>query len=174
MATANGAEVIADKIAIRDMLHRYCRGLDRMDRTLALSVFHPDSKLDYGSSFQGSGAQFIDWVWPNHARATRHSHNITNCYIEVDGDRAASESYSLMIMRLDPPQGPMIIRTNGRYLDEWVRHEGRWVIITRHSIHEFQEARQLETGGLPESTSSATRDGSDPSYRLLPALFGAP
>lgn len=166
-------QIIADKIEIRDMLHRYCRGLDRMDRELALSVFHPDSELDYGASFRGSGAAFVAWVWEAHARVTRHSHNITNCYIEVDVDQAASESYSHMIMRMETPEGPMILQSNGRYLDEWVRHEGRWVILKRRSVHEFQEIRRLGNDGRPEGAIVASRDTADPSYDLFPPLFGS-
>ena len=164
--------MIADKIAISDMLHRYCRGIDRMDRALALSVFHPDAELDYGSAFRGSGEEFIDWVWRAHAQVVRHSHNITNCYVEVDGDRAASEAYSFMMMRMDTPDGPMVLQSNGRYLDEWVRYESRWVILKRRSVHEFQEIRRLEIGSRPEAEVVATRDAHDPSYQLVPALFG--
>lgn len=163
--------MIAAKIEIRDVLHRYCRGLDRMDRALALSVFHPESELDYGAAFQGSGAAFIDWVWLQHAKVTRHSHNITNCYIEVEGERAASESYSFMVMQMDTADGPMILQSNGRYLDEWVRFDGRWVILKRRSLHEFQEMRRLE-GGQRADGALASRDGADPSYQLTPALFG--
>ena len=155
------------------MLHRYCRGLDRMDRELALSVFHPDSELDYGPSIKGSAAEFIDWVWLAHAKVTRHSHNITNCYVEVAGDRAASESYSYMMMRMERPAGPLILQSNGRYLDEWVRHHGRWLILKRRSVHEFQEIRRLERGALAEDAIVAGRDRTDPSYRLVPPLFGS-
>lgn len=163
--------IFADKLAIRDALHRYCRGLDRMDRDLALSAFHPQAQLDYGASFEGSAPAFMDWVWPNHERAVRHSHNITNCYIEVDGDRAASEAYSYMIMRLDLPEGPMVLQSNGRYLDEWLRFDGRWGITKRRSIHEFQDMRRIEGSGAAQRDCRATRDESDPSYALTPTLF---
>jgi hypothetical protein len=36
------ARVIARQ-AIRDVLSRYCRGLDRMDKAMAYSVFHADA-----------------------------------------------------------------------------------------------------------------------------------
>jgi hypothetical protein len=165
------SQTVADKIEIRDMLHRYCRGLDRMDRALALSVFHPDSQLDYGPVFKGSGAAFIDWVWPNHEKAIRHSHNVTNCYIEVDGERAASEAYSYMLMLVETPHGAMVLRNNGRYLDEWVRYQGGWVIMKRQSVHEFFERRLLEDGTASSGPCAATRDTMDPSYQLEPPLF---
>ncbi|MCB2076155.1 MAG: nuclear transport factor 2 family protein [Novosphingobium sp.] len=166
-------QVIADKLAIRDLLHCYCRGLDRMDRALALSAFHANAELDYGASFRGSAVQFMDWVWPNHERGTRHSHNITNCYVEIDGDRAASESYSYMIMRLDLPNGAMQLQSNGRYLDEWQRRDGRWGIVRRQSVHEFQDMRRIEGPAATKRDTLATRDTSDPSYALSPALFAA-
>lgn len=33
---------LAAKWAITEVIHRYCRGLDRMDKALALSCWHPD------------------------------------------------------------------------------------------------------------------------------------
>lgn len=34
-------ENLLDRQAILDCIHRYCRGVDRMDRQLTLSVYHP-------------------------------------------------------------------------------------------------------------------------------------
>src|SRR5665213_3060327 len=86
-------ELVA-KQAITEAIYRYCRGLDRMDREVALSVWHPAGTADWGETyFQGTGAGFIDWVWEVHAGFERHSHQITNILIEVNGDRAVSESY---------------------------------------------------------------------------------
>ena len=36
-------EIAADKIEIADVVYRYCRAIDRMDRELLESVFHEDS-----------------------------------------------------------------------------------------------------------------------------------
>ena len=86
------AELLA-KQAITDALYRYCRGLDRMDRDMVLSVWHNDSTADYGAHYHGSGPGFVDWVWPAHGNFERHSHQITNVLIElVDDDHAVSEA----------------------------------------------------------------------------------
>src|SRR5438477_89804 len=39
--TNDELETLAAKQAITEVIYRYCRGLDRMDRALALSVWHP-------------------------------------------------------------------------------------------------------------------------------------
>ena len=84
---------LLDRDAIRDVLSRYCRGLDRMDRPLADTVWHPGGTALYDGIFEGTGAGFLDWVWEAHANMDRHSHQITNVLVELDGDRATSEAY---------------------------------------------------------------------------------
>src|SRR2546423_5558199 len=95
-------ETLVAKQAITEVIYRYCRGLDRMDRDLAVSVWHPGGAADYGDDmYVGTGEGFIDWVWKQHALFERHSHQITNILIEVDVDseRAVSESYVTVALR---------------------------------------------------------------------------
>ena len=89
---------LLDRDAIRDVLSRYCRGLDRMDRPLADTVWHPEGTALYEGIFEGTGAGFLDWVWEAHANMDRHSHQITNVLIELDGDRATSEAYVTVVL----------------------------------------------------------------------------
>jgi SnoaL-like domain len=158
------------RLEIQDMLFRYCRGLDRMDKPLALSVFHPESELDIEGAFKGSGIAFVDWVWEQHNKALRHSHNITNVYVEIAGETAASEAYVMMVMHVATPGGMTLIQGHGRYLDEWVRYEQRWVIKKRRATREFQEVRQLAAERAPGAPALSRRDGTDPSYDLRPRL----
>ena len=41
--SATSLETLVAKQAIRDLLSRDCRGLDRMDKEMASGVFHPDA-----------------------------------------------------------------------------------------------------------------------------------
>jgi hypothetical protein len=158
------------KLAIEDMLHRYCRGVDRMDRPLTLSVFHPESAVEIDAAFTGSGPAFIDWMWERHRSAARHLHNITNVSVSGTDDAAASEAYVMALLRIESPSGLMVIQTNGRYLDEWVRFEGRWVIKRRRYVHEFQEVRRVDSDMAPAKQVPSRRDPTDPSYSLTPRL----
>jgi len=155
---------LADKIAIRDVLSRYCRGLDRMDRDMARSVFTADATTRYYGIYEGSGHGFVDWVWDAHAAMERHSHQISNTLIELSGDTAVSESYVTVVLWTRPPrQTELTVR--GRYLDRWTRSNGAWRIREREHVVDTQsvDGVPLPTGVSRESA----RDRTDPSFRLF-------
>ena len=45
---------------IRDVIFRYCRGVDRKDFALVRSAFHDDATLDYSPFFKGDVNQFLE------------------------------------------------------------------------------------------------------------------
>ncbi len=165
-------EELAAKQAITEVIYRYCRALDRMDRVLAETVWHPDGTADYGH-FQGTGAEFIDMVWAAHERVLGHIHQVTNVLIEVDGDRAGSEAYVVATLwgratgsGMPPHYTQMVAR--GRYVDTWSCRNGVWAIDHR----DFVEDLTLISGlvGTPKTPFGETRgkrDRTDPSYRAL-------
>lgn len=154
--------------AIHDVLYRYCRGLDRMDRPMAESVWHPDGTADYGPMYQGSGSGFLDWVWEAHSALETHSHQITNVLVEVDGDCATSESYvTVALWRRLPDGGVVEIVGRGRYVDRWSCRDGRWAIDHRQFLSDLQHAVTLSPAQA-QGGGEGRRDRSDPSYIALP------
>src|SRR3546814_6697838 len=84
-----------DKQKIREVVTRYCRGVDRMDRDLFLSAYHPDAIDDHGFVVAGPEAF---WAWVHHYHTTAqstHQHIITNHSCELDGNIAHAETYWL-------------------------------------------------------------------------------
>jgi len=157
---------LADKQAITEMLYRYCRALDRMDADMARSVWHPGGTADYGSMFRGTGDEFVEWVWQAHAALERHSHQITNILIDVDGDTATSESYVTVALRTLPHDGGATeIEGRGRYLDRWARREGHWAIDARRYVHDLQ--REHAAAPIDPAADDSRRDRTDPSYELI-------
>jgi hypothetical protein len=171
--TEGSVEVLADKQAITECLYRYCRGLDRMDREMALSVWHADGTADYGDMFQGTGHGFVDWVWVGHAAMATHSHQITNVLIDVDpdGEHAVSEAYVTAAVRTKPQEGETTdFVARGRYLDRWSRRSGTWAIDHRQFVDDLMEVLHFPAAEVGDgSTSQSRRDLDDPSF----ALFGA-
>ena len=53
-------KALLDRQAILDCMRRYCRGVDRRDEALILSVYHPDAIDDHGA-FLGDPDEFIEW-----------------------------------------------------------------------------------------------------------------
>lgn len=172
------------KFAITEVLYRYCRALDRMDRPLADSVWHPGGTADYGPTFQGTAAGLLDMMWAGHAKLTGHSHQVTNVLIEVDGDEAASESYVTGTLWQTNDAGTLDhMVAVGRYLDRWSCRDGIWAIDHRRFV--YDAVFPFAAGGAGPTTlvdlasrrdpsqTASRRDRTDPSYGLLTAAVPA-
>jgi hypothetical protein len=155
----------SDRQAITDLIYRYCRAVDRIDAELGYSIWHEDAVADYRDGiYQGSGKGFIDFVCTQHRRALVHTHQVSNILIELDGDRAASESYVTSTLRFMKDGQLKQVTTWGRYIDQWSKRDGRWGIDKRIAIRDFDEIRDVVAGSNP---TSSKRDRSDPSYTVL-------
>lgn len=154
-----------DRQQIAEQLYRYCRAMDRMDAELGYSIWHDHGEADYGESiFRGTGRGFIDFVNAAHARMIAHSHQVTTIIIELDGDRAASESYVTTALRIADGDQINEVTSRGRYLDRWSYRGGRWAIDTRIYAHDFDDVRAVTPGPIP---SALRRDKTDLSYQVL-------
>ena len=155
----------ADKLAIRDVINRYCRGLDRMDKTMARSVFSEDCRALYHGMYEGTGHGFIEWAWEAHEALDRHSHQMTTVLIQLDGDRAVSETYGTITLWASEPE-PVETCCRSRYYDRWEKRDGQWLIVEREHILDGQSAN-----GVPlesEALAASRRDGEDASFRFFP------
>jgi len=159
---------LADKMAIRELVYTYCRAVDRLDVPLGHSIWHDDGHADYGKDFyQGPGKAIIDVICESHLAMTSHSHQVTNILIELDGDKAGSESYIFGTMRFPPAEDkPTQIFVWGRYLDRWEKRDGKWGLVHRQFVYDHDEIREVSPLG---QQSAAARDTSDPSYQVLSA-----
>jgi hypothetical protein len=156
---------VNDREAIADQLYRYCRAMDRMDHMLGYAVWHDDGTADYGPDiFQGTGRGFVDHVCAQHAQTLGHSHQMSNIIIEIDGNRAASESAVTATLRIERDGKLMQISVWSRYIDTWSKRDGRWAIDHRFAINDFDEIREVTP---LRSTTRGSRDRTDPSYGVL-------
>lgn len=163
---------VAAKAAIRDVLTSYCRSMDRMDRDLALGVWHPGGTCEYVDMFEGTGAGFVDWVWEQHEGMLRHSHQITNVLMEVDvdRDRAVSEAYVTVALWSPPEDAPTEIISRGRYLDRWSCRDGRWAVDHRVYVQDLMTMTPIPASSLDGAAAQSRRDREDPSYELFASL----
>jgi len=157
---------------IYDTLCRYCRGLDRMDKAMAYSVWHGDGTALYHGMYEGTGHGFVDWVWKAHEAMERHSHQIANSLIEIDGETARSETYVTVALWTNPENEgqQMEIIGKGRYIDMWSKREGKWAISHREYIHDMESIHDLTRGNVGDTSR---RDLGDPSFKVIPAAVFA-
>src|SRR4051794_32952980 len=105
MGDAGELAWLVDERAIRTVLLRYCRGIDRMDRELVRSCYHDDAVDDHGT-FRGTADEFVEWCFRLLGRYESTMHLVANMLIEPahgDTDTASAETYGIAFHRSAPP-----------------------------------------------------------------------
>ena len=160
-----------DRQAIWQVLQRYARGLDRMDKSLLLSVYWPDATEDH-SHFVGTPEQFADYTDKVTLKFETCQHGLLNHSCDLQGDDAYTETYYIFSGKLAKP--PHFLST-GRYIDHFQRRNGEWRIANRVTVVEanYDLADSTMTAGQPSAygpgeINPATRDRSDISYHRPP------
>ncbi|HVN41223.1 MAG TPA: nuclear transport factor 2 family protein [Steroidobacteraceae bacterium] len=161
---SNETVELADRLSITDLIYRYCRAMDRIDQELGYGIWHEDGEADYGPIFRGRGRAFVDWVCEQHRPMVAHAHQVSNTLIELDGHRAASESYVNIVLRYRADGRLMEVTVRGRYLDRWSRRNGKWGLDKRMFVQDFDEVREVAEINLE---GWGRRDKNDPSYAVL-------
>jgi hypothetical protein len=130
---------------IRDILHRYTRGMDRGDAELVKQGYHPDADDIHWQTFTGNAHQFADYMTAEARTVTYLIHEITDPIIELDGDRAFVESRYTSRVRVetgDLREGTWVEHVaRGRYLDIFERRDGVWRIAHRRLVKDGGEYR---------------------------------
>lgn len=160
-------DALLDEADIRACLTQFSRGMDRFDKPLYLSAFHPDATIAAGP-FVGSAQACYDWAVPMHETgqfATHH--NLLNCTIDIEGETAHAETYYLFVGRNRDDSNWI---AGGRYLDRLERRDGEWKIALRTNLIEwsglaptlplpFADIADIHANGAP------ARRPTDPSYQ---------
>ncbi len=160
-------EQLLDRQQILDCLVRFSRGMDRFDRELFLSAFHPDATIAAGA-FVGGPADLYDWASALHEQGqVATHHNLLNHSCDIDGDVAHTETYYLFVGRNRDDSNWI---AGGRYIDRMERRDGQWKIALRTNAIEwsgivptmpipFLDVPGIHLNGAP------SRDRNDPSYQ---------
>ncbi|MEC9359997.1 MAG: nuclear transport factor 2 family protein [Pseudomonadota bacterium] len=157
---------LQDRAAIRDVLERYCRGIDRLDADLVNGVYW-DEALDNHGIYKGKGKEFAAFVIPllrEHCRATMHT--LGQSMIEFDGSRAKAETY-FVAYHCGLEEGRELIETSaGRYVDHFDERDGEWRILDRVVVMEWTRLEHdvKETNVPRERFMQGRRDRSDQVY----------
>ena len=166
---------LVDRHEIHQVMLRYARGLDRLDRAMVRSCYWDDAIEDHGS-YVGRPDDFIDWADQMTLAHTTTQHAILNHYCELDGDNGYAETYyQFTAPRAEPPH----FVSTGRYIDHFQKRGGQngpeWRIANRVCIVESKLdvpeaafAKLMPPDYSAEEPSQASRDGNDVSYHRPP------
>jgi len=154
---------------IRACVYRFCRALDRLDRDLLATVFHPDAEFDYGSIYRGGLSGFLDVAMRFQGAMRDTHHNVGNVLIELDGLRAGVESYVQAHHVIEEHGGLLELVVGARYLDRFECRDGRWRVAYRTEVLDWARQVPITDTWFEEQRHMCTgvRDDTDPSYALL-------
>ncbi len=159
---------IADRMALADLVMRYCRGIDRRDFALVRSLYHDDAIDDHGQMFCGDPDDYVAWLADFMPRWDATVHAIHNSLFVIDGDHAEGEHIVTAYHRTLPPARKEII-IGGRYLDRYQKRGGQWKFAHRSLVFDHGEMRDVDEPGfaaLGADAAHGTADRTDPSWQL--------
>jgi hypothetical protein len=159
--------------AISAVLHRYCRGIDRLDLELVRECYWPDATDSHGG-FHGTRDEFVAWVATLLARFDSTMHFLGNELIEVAGSAAVAETYALAFHRSAEPKPSLNLIVGVRYVDRFEKRRGAWKIAKRVCVTEWSRVDD-EAGRFPivPGHLRGARDRRDVVYVMLDELRGA-
>lgn len=157
-------EMLAEA-AIKDLQVRYCRACDRMDFDLLRSCFHPDATTDYGY-FGGTVDEFIEGARAGLPGYVATTHNTGNQIVEVSGDSAWAEHYTVATHRIAADEiGPeRDFITAVRYVDRVECRGGDWRIARRVLILDWMRSDPVTAIEPRPDVQGGKRDRGDASY----------
>jgi len=185
---AYSADRLADRIAIQDVMLRWCRAVDRLDVEAIRDLFHPDGYDNHGP-YSGGVDGLIEWVRARHKSIPFSSHQVSNMLIEFAGpDIALLETYARTIQTYPPeahaglaqlvgsaellPDCEVDLFTSSRYIDIFERRNGVWKIRERSVVNDWKRVVQvpLTASTASDVTTRGRRDGDDLLYRTRARL----
>jgi hypothetical protein len=160
-------EEIVAEATIKDIQIRYCRACDRVDFELLRSCFHPDATTAYGFA-EGNLDQFIEQAGQMLPHFVSTTHNTGNQIVEVSGDTAWAEHYTVATHRMAAddigPERDFV--TAVRYIDRLECRDGDWRIAHRALILDWMRSDPVQTFEARPDVQPGRRDRSDASYTV--------
>ena len=142
-------EEAADRLAIRELFDAYAHCADRRDAKGQMDLFTEDTRflvfMDATSaepSQELHGRESLAPVFDNLNIYNATMHFNGQSTVSLDGDRATAESYCLAhhLTIGEDGQRTMMIASI-RYLDEFVKLDGRWLFAERRLMVNWTETR---------------------------------
>ena len=152
MTQTDAVQTLIDKDAIRDLVLLYSRAIDRKDLVLLRDLYTEDATDTHGDTFDGSAADFCDFLTTGLAALPYSGHHACNHLISVEGDTAYGEVYALALHCIPDGEdlGALIEDLLAvRYLDQYRRcADGKWRFAKRKVIYDMHISRPFTGDGV--------------------------
>jgi len=173
-ANPAAVEQMLAKQAITDQINRYPRGLDRGDRELLLSLAHPGARMRFNKMEFPNWEAYVEWLIKAHDEMKGNNHRMTNILVEVNGNRAVSETTGTATLLVPKKDNPNLFEErwmHSRYLDTWSFRNGKWALEGRHTISDYRRVLDVPADLVKSRYEVIGHTGrDDPSYPLFDSV----
>ena len=139
-----------DRLAIRELFDAYAHCADRRDADGQKALFTADTRFTVFMEGQGSepsyvleGREALTPVFDDLKQYDVTTHFNGQSTIELDGDRATGESYTIAHHLSTTDGVRTIMIASLRYLDTFAKVDGAWFFAVRNLIVDWTETRTL-------------------------------
>jgi hypothetical protein len=172
---------VADRLEIEDVLHHWCRAIDRRDYEGIRAVYHPDALDSHSPAhFEGNVDALITWIRDRHETIPFALHAISNLIIEFAGpDDAVVEAVVTTVQHYPADGDPVILKARearpettfdmiafARYVDHFRRRDDEWRIQRRMVVMDSQMLVEVGGGAMAAGARLGRRDLDDPIYQM--------
>jgi len=142
-------EEMAAREEIRDVLHRYCKGIDRRNWALVRSCF-ADDHVHRHSTFAGSAEAFIGFASVVLGTIPATHHSISNVHFAFAENGLSVETEANFVayhlIEAGHTEGTPVPTGGkatdwivaGRYCDRLEKRGGQWIIVQRQAWHDWE------------------------------------
>jgi SnoaL-like domain len=176
----NDVELLLAERDIKNVVLRYCRGIDRMDFALVRSCYHADAEEHHGE-FAGGIDEALEWVWDVLATYESTLHVTANMLVEIENSAANTarcETYGEALHFPRGDGGRPGVAIGFRWVDDLelrapIEENPEWRfsrrVATTEWIRKFSDG---EYSPIPDRLVHGRRDRSDPLYGdFLPGRY---
>lgn len=161
-------ELLADKLAIREVVDNWVMYRDSGDWERFATVWHPEGWMT-ATWFQGPAKDFIEVTRDGFDKGVNILHFLGGWTCDVSGSRAVSQVKMTINQRAAVDDVLVDVVCTGRHYDFFEKRGGKWAIVRRQTIYEKDRMDPVEPSAtlkLDERQLAAFPEG----YRHLAYL----
>jgi hypothetical protein len=163
-----------DEYALRKLVHRYCRAVDRGDLDTLRDLYHPGAEDSHGSFSSGSVETFVRTLAETRPYIRSMQHHITTTNFAISGNVAEGEIYSIATHSFAAGEGETEVIVGGRYLDRYEKRDDTWKFTTRCIVTDWAHVNDPSAVELSHPITRDTARGhpgpDDPSREFFSLL----
>ena len=154
-----------DKLEISEVIQNWALWRDSGDWVPLRSAYAAGGRMTT-MWFDGSADDFIAACRAGYGKGNTSGHCICGSSVRVNGAKALANSRLILVMRTRLGEVPVDITCNGRFVDRFVKQNGKWGIQHRRTVYDKDRLEAVTPGAVPQ-LDSAELQGYAEGYRHL-------